>query len=147
MVLPIKRGPKGLAVLLIMEVLWPGAPAFAQQCTTTGTNQTCTNSIDLDPKPGQPNVLAVGLRDNGTTTGLTLTNTVTGTIAGVDFDRSVGILAIKANVTNDGSISGYQGTESIGIQADNSAIVINNRTGTISSVNLDSGGGAAASAS
>ena len=134
MVLPIKRGPKGLAVLLIMEVLWPGAPAFAQQCTTTGTNQTCTNSIDLDPKPGQPNVLAVGLRDNGTTTGLTLTNTVTGTIAGVDFDRSVGILAIKANV-------------SIGIQADNSAIVINNRTGTISSVNLDSGGGAAASAS
>ena len=44
MVLPIKRGPKGLAVLLIMEVLWPGAPAFAQQCTTTGTNQTCTNS-------------------------------------------------------------------------------------------------------
>ena len=65
----------------------------------------------------------------------------------MDFDRSVGILAIKANVTNDGSISGYQGTESIGIQADNSAIVINNRTGTISSVNLDSGGGAAASAS
>src|SRR5262245_35653246 len=60
---------------LITTVLWPGAPALAQQCQPTGTNQTCTNSIFLTGGD-------IGLFDNGTAPGLTVTNTNTGTISG-----------------------------------------------------------------
>jgi uncharacterized protein with beta-barrel porin domain len=83
--------PALLAVIAV-AVLWPGTAALAQQCATTGTNQTCTNSIFLSGG-------ATGLADTAT---VTVTNTSTGIISGTGF----GIAADVANVTNFGTITG-----------------------------------------
>jgi len=100
----------GAAALMILCV---GDGARAQQCTTTGTNQTCTNSIFLSGG-------ASGISDSAT---LTVTNTSTGTISGSVFGINA---ADTANVTNFGIISGGV----FSINATNAANVIN--FGTIS---------------
>ena len=90
------------SLALITALAWPVAPASAQQCTPTGTNQTCTNSILLTGIPD-------GLFDNGTAPGLRVTNTSTGTILGDSPGGGVngaGIVATTATVTNNGTISG-----------------------------------------
>jgi uncharacterized protein with beta-barrel porin domain len=96
-----------------LAVLWVGTGAQAQQCTATGTNQTCTNSISLS---GGAN----GIFDSAT---LTVTNTGSGTISGGVFGINA---ADTANVTNFGIISGGV----FGINAPNAANIIN--YGTIS---------------
>jgi uncharacterized protein with beta-barrel porin domain len=116
-----------------MVVLLVSAGAHAQQCATTGTNQTCTNSISLSGG-------ATGIFDNAT---LTATNTSSGTISGSIFGVNAtdnvnvtnfgtisgGVFGINAtktgNITNYGSISG-----TIGISA--SASNVTNNLGTIS---------------
>ena len=91
-----------------MVVLWVGAGAQAQQCTATGTNQTCTNSISLSGG-------LTGILDNAT---LTATNAGSGTISGSIF----GVNATDtANVTNFGAISGGV----VGINATNTANITN----------------------
>jgi uncharacterized protein with beta-barrel porin domain len=94
-------------------VLWVATGAQAQQCTTSGANQTCTNSISLS---GGAN----GIFDSAT---LTVTNTSSGTISGGVFGVNA---ADTANVTNFGIISGGV----FGINATNAANIIN--YGTIS---------------
>ena len=96
-----------------LVVLWVGAGAQAQQCTTTGTNQTCTNSISLS---GGAN----GIFDSAT---LTATNTGSGTSSGSVFGINA---ADTANVTNFGIISGGV----FGVNATNTANITN--YGTIS---------------
>jgi hypothetical protein len=112
-----------LACVALLAVLCTAAPALAQQCTPTGTNQTCTNSIFLTGG-------AIGLFDNGVPPGpgLTVTNTNVGTISGGPGFGSRGIAATTATVTNNGTISGT-GFGSSGIAA-TTATVTNN--GTIS---------------
>ena len=91
---------------------WPASSPRAA-CSTTGTNQTCTNSVFLS---GGAN----GIFDFAT---LTVTNTSTGTITGT----SAGIATHGAtNANNSGAITGGVG----GIQAD-SANVTNNTGGII----------------
>jgi outer membrane autotransporter protein len=109
-----RKGPVfSLPAAAVLAVLWNGDVALAQQCTTTGTNQTCTNSIFLTGG-------ADGIFDNAT---LTVTNTASGTITGSVF----GINATDtANVTNFGTIKGGV----FGINATNAANIIN--YGTIS---------------
>jgi uncharacterized protein with beta-barrel porin domain len=96
-----------------LAVLWVATGAQAQQCTTSGANQTCTNSISLS---GGAN----GIFDSAT---LTVTNTSSGTISGGVFGVNA---ADTANVTNFGIISGGV----FGINATNAANIIN--YGTIS---------------
>jgi hypothetical protein len=126
-------------------MLMPLSGARAQQCTPTGTNQTCTNSIFLSGG-------TIGISDLAGQNTLTVTNTTSGTISG----SQSGIVAnSNANVTNSGTISGVSigisafvdahvtnsGTISafvIGILANNNATVTN--SGTISA-NGDSGTG------
>ena len=74
---------------LALTLSWPASEALAQ-CATTGTDQTCTNSVTITGG-------ATGISDTGT---LTLTNTSTGIISGTSF----GIDAAIANVTNSGAI-------------------------------------------
>lgn len=123
----------GLLTGAVLLALWSCDQARAQQCTTTGTNQTCSNSIFLSGG-------ADGIFDAGT---LSVTNTATGTITGTTFGINAadtanvanfgtitgGIFAINAtnaaNVVNSGTISGI-----IGISA--SASNVTNNTGTIS---------------
>jgi outer membrane autotransporter protein len=97
----------------MLAMPWVGDPARAQQCTTTGSNQTCTNSIFLSGG-------ATGIFDSAT---LTATNASTGTISGSLFGINA---ADTANITNFGIISGGV----FGINATNSANIIN--YGTIS---------------
>ena len=98
-----QRSLPAIAVLggaIVWALLWPGTSAQAQQCTTTGTDQTCTNSIFLSGG-------AKGLRDTGTAT---VTNTGTGTISGPsDGTPGVGIQATATDVSNFGTISGVNG--------------------------------------
>jgi uncharacterized protein with beta-barrel porin domain len=96
-----------------LALLWVGTRAQAQQCTATGTNQTCTNSISLS---GGVN----GIFDSAT---LTVTSTSSGMISGSVFGINA---ADAANVTNFGIISGGV----FGITATNAANIIN--YGTIS---------------
>jgi hypothetical protein len=125
---------------LIAAVLWPGAPALAQQCTRVGANQTCTNSINLSGPPSP----AIGLQDTGTAQGLTVTNTNTGTISGTNdgfFEPAFGIEAVTATVTNNGTISGTAtgpaGMVGIGIGATTATVT---NTGTISGTATGRGG-------
>ena len=74
---------------LALTLSWPAPEAWAQ-CATTGTDQTCTNSVAITGG-------TIGISDTGT---LTVTNTATGTISGTSF----GIGAVIANVTNSGAI-------------------------------------------
>ncbi len=92
----------------VVAILCLGGNAFAQQCTTTGTNQTCTNSIFLSGG-------ATGISDSAT---LTVTNTNSGTISGSVFGINA---ADTANVTNFGTIAGGV----FGISATNAANIIN----------------------
>ena len=115
-----QRSLPGIAVLggaIASALLWPGASAQAQQCTTTGTDQTCTNSIFLSGGPR-------GLLDTGTAT---VTNTGTGTIFGLsDGTPGVGIRAAAADVSNFGTISGSNApTLAEGIEVANNAKVTN----------------------
>ena len=128
-----RRAMACVALLALLAVLCSAVSALAQQCTPTGTNQTCTNSIFLTGG-------ATGLFDNGAAPGLTVTNTNVGTISGAGIGGcGMGIFAITATVTNNGTISGTgigTGTSGgFGILA-NTATVNNN--GTISGT----GGGA-----
>jgi Autotransporter beta-domain len=107
-----------LRVLPVVMLLWPLADARAQPCATTGTNQTCTNSVAISGG-------AIGINDTAT---LTLTNTGTGAISGTNL----GVSAVTANVTNSGTIQAT-GAGSTGISAI-SANVTN--TGTISGSNV-----------
>ena len=104
-----------LASVVALAILWGGDGALAQQCTTTGTNQTCTNSILLFGG-------ASGVFDNAT---LTVTNFDTGTIAGTTFGINA---ADTANLTNFGTVLGGV----FGINATNAANIIN--FGTISGI-------------
>ena len=74
---------------LALTLSWPASEALAQ-CATTGTDQTCTNSVAITGG-------TTGISDTGT---LTVTNTATGTISGTSF----GVDAVIANVTNSGAI-------------------------------------------
>src|SRR5262249_29713172 len=125
---------------LIAAALWPGAPASAQQCTPTGTNQTCTNSIFLTGG-GVPVGLpanAVGLSDTGAT-GLTVTNTNSGTISGINpAGDAFGINAGTATVTNFGTISGTSTTFGAGINAGTATVT---NFGTISGTSTNFGAG------
>ena len=89
------------ALPAMLLVSWPLAAVHAQTpCTTTGTNQTCTNSVTISG--------GTGISDTAT---LTLTNTATGAIRGTSFG-GFGVAADgTANVTNFGTIeaSGEQG--------------------------------------
>jgi uncharacterized protein with beta-barrel porin domain len=128
----LQRSLPGIAVLggAIVWALWLGTSAQAQQCTTTGINQTCTNSIFLSGG-------AKGLRDTGTAT---VTNTGTGTISGPsDGTPGVGIQATATDVSNFGTISGVNGpTLTDGIQVTNNAKVTNH--GTISGTGAGTAG-------
>jgi uncharacterized protein with beta-barrel porin domain len=115
-----QRSLPGIAVLggaIAWALLWPVSSAQAQQCTTTGTDQTCTNSIFLSGGPR-------GLLDTGATT---VTNTGTGTIFGLsDGTPGVGIRAAAADVSNFGTISGSNApTLAEGIEVANNAKVTN----------------------
>jgi uncharacterized protein with beta-barrel porin domain len=128
------------SLALITALAWSVAPASAQQCTPTGTNQTCTNSIFLTGG-------IIGLFDNGTAKGLTVTNTNNGTISGTNGGgNGIGIRANTATVTNNGTITGTgtgPGTGGIGILAvigaNSTATVTNN--GTISGTGTGAGSG------
>lgn len=111
-------GLTGLALLM------PISSVQAQQCTPTGTNQTCINSIALSGG-------LVGLTDSGT---LNATNTTSGTISG----STDGIFATNsANVSNAGTISTVGGgAGSVGIFVNNTATVTN--SGTISASGTNS---------
>jgi hypothetical protein len=118
-----------VALIALLAVLCSAVSALAQQCNATGTNQTCTNSRFLTGG-------AIGLSDNGTAPGLTVTNTNVGTISGTGGAGvgGFGITALTATVTNNGTISGT-GTGAIngngeGISAQTALTVTNN--GTIS---------------
>src|SRR6266702_1005673 len=88
---------------------WPASSARAA-CSTTGTNQTCTNSVFLS---GGAN----GIFDFAT---LTVTNTSTGTITGT----SAGIATHGAtNANNSGAI--IQGLQNTGLSVTNTATVNN----------------------
>ena len=85
----------------LLAVLCSAVPALAQQCTPTGTNQTCTNSIFLTGG-------AFGLADGGVPPGpgLTVTNTSVGTISGTTAlagGTGTGINAVTATVTDNGT--------------------------------------------
>ncbi len=90
-----------------------GSEVQAQQCTTTGANQTCTNAIFLSGGVS-------GIADTAT---LTVTNLQQGMISGSTFGVNA---ADVANVTNFGTISGGV----FGINATNAANVVN--SGSIS---------------
>src|SRR5579872_2330673 len=113
--------------------------ASAQQCTPTGNNQTCTNSIALTGG-------AIGLSDANT---LTVTNTNTGTITGTDPANAFGILATTANVNNTGTVTatamGAGGTTfATGIDAVTTANVTN--TGAITATATATAAGSLAEA-
>ena len=97
-----------LVAVVALALFWSGDGVQAQQCTATGTNQTCSNSIFLS---GGAN----GISDGGT---LTVTNTDTGTITGSTFGINA---ADVANITNFGTVTGGV----FGINATNAANVIN----------------------
>ncbi len=99
-------GPFPMAFAIAL--LGASVGARAQQCSTTGTNQTCSNSIFLS---GGAN----GLFDSGT---LSVNNTGTGTIAGSVFGINA---ANTATVTNFGNVTGGV----FGINASNTANVVN----------------------
>ena len=94
-----RRAMACVALLALLAVLCSAGSALAQPCMTTGTNQTCTNSTILSGS-------AIGLSDNGTAPGLTVTNN--GTISGTGGGGvgGFGITAFTATVTNNGTISG-----------------------------------------
>jgi hypothetical protein len=106
-----------LAAGLALALLPFGSAARAQQCATTGTNQTCTNSIFLSGG-------TIGILDTAT---LTVTNT--GTIFGsAGIGGGFGIAAnTAAIVTNYGTISGA-GTEfgSFGVGINAPAVTVTN---------------------
>jgi uncharacterized protein with beta-barrel porin domain len=115
-----QRGLPWIAVLgaaVTWTLLCPGSSAQAQQCTTTGTNQTCTNSISLSGG-------ATGLTDTGTAT---VTNTDPGTIFGNgNGPTNTGIRANGINLNNFGTVSGSSsGFTAEGIEAANTANVTN----------------------
>jgi uncharacterized protein with beta-barrel porin domain len=131
-----QRGLPWIAVLGVAvgwTLLYPGSSAQAQQCTTTGTNQTCTNSISLSGG-------ATGLTDTGTAT---VTNTDPGTIFGSgNGPTNTGIRANGINLSNFGTVSGSSsGFTAEGIEAVNTANVTNH--GTISATGSGSGSHAA----
>ena len=112
-----------LASALALTLSWPASELLAQ-CATTGTDQTCTNSIAITGG-------TTGISDTGT---LTVTNTSTGAISGT----YVGIRAEAVNVTgNSGTISAT-GPNGSAILATTDATVAN--SGTIE----DTGDGAVA---
>ncbi|WP_256807220.1 autotransporter domain-containing protein [Bradyrhizobium sp. Bra64] len=106
--------------LLLGLILIPLDAASAQPCQTTGTDQTCTNSLFLSAG-------AAGLSDLGT---VTVANTSSGSIVGTGVSV-VGIVAnVDANVTNSGSISGVGTSSANGIETLRDGNVTN--SGTIS---------------
>jgi uncharacterized protein with beta-barrel porin domain len=118
---------------IALAVLGIGTGAQAQQCTTTGTNQTCTNTISLSGG-------ATGIFDSAT---LTATNAGSGTISGSVFGvnatdtanvRNFGVISggvFGVNANNTANISNY-GTISGGIGISASASNVTNNLGTIS---------------
>ena len=113
----------------LLAVLCSAVPALAQQCTPTGTNQTCTNSIFLTGG-------AFGLFDNGVPPGpgLRVTNTSVGTISGTTAlagGTGTGIDAVTATVTNNGTISGTGGPAGLGFGITATTATVTNN-GTIS---------------
>jgi hypothetical protein len=115
-----ERRRRAMACVALLAVLCSAGSALAQQCTPTGTNQTCTNSVFLH-----------GLFDNGTAPGLTVTNTNVGTISANGGVGSFvnGIGASTATVTNNGTISGTTvGFLGAGIETTFTATVTNNGT-------------------
>ncbi|MGJ4893348.1 autotransporter outer membrane beta-barrel domain-containing protein [Bradyrhizobium sp. HKCCYLRH3099] len=87
--------------------------ALAQQCQSTGTNQTCTNSLALTGS-------ATGLQDNATAT---VTNSGGASISG-SAAAGFGLSAQTANVTNFGTISG-SGQQAQGVTTGANATVVN----------------------
>ena len=133
-----ERRRRAMACVALLAVLCSAGAALAQQCTSSGINQTCTNSIFLTP--GSP----TGLFDSGAPPGpgLTVTNNNVGTISGADVVGSFGfgIFAPTATVTNKGTISATSvGGFAAGIST-GTATVSNN--GTISGTGTSVGGGA-----
>jgi len=92
--------------------------AFAQACTPTGANQTCTNA-------GATSGATVGIDDTGT---LTLTNTSSGSIVATGANGRAVQAATAATVTNAGTIAA-NGTNGRGI---NTFVADVTNTGTIS---------------
>ena len=124
-----ERRRRAMACVALLAVLCSAGSSLAQQCTPTGTNQTCTNSIFLTGG-------AIGLFDNGVPPGpgLTVTNTSVGTISGTGgaVASAFGIEAATATVTNNGTISGttaLAGGEGAGVNAATASVANN---GTIS---------------
>jgi hypothetical protein len=105
---------------LALTLSWPAPEAWAQ-CATTGTDQTCTNSVAITGG-------TTGISDTGT---LTLTNTSTGAISGTSF----GIDAATANVTNSGTIQ----STGTGIHGSSGASTVTNSVGGV----ISGGAGAA----
>jgi hypothetical protein len=129
-----ERRRRAMACVALLAVLCSAGSALAQQCTPNGTNQTCTNSIFLTGG-------AIGLFDNGTAPGLTVTNNDVGTISGTGIaGGGIGIEATTATVTNNGIISGTStsGGVGVGIVANSNLTVTNN--GTISGTGIGGGG-------
>ena len=129
-----ERRRRAMACVALLAVLCSAGSSLAQQCTPNGTNQTCTNSIFLTGG-------AIGLFDNGTAPGLTVTNNDVGTISGTGIaGGGIGIEATTATVTNNGIISGIStsGGVGVGIVANSNLTVTNN--GTISGTGIGVGG-------
>ena len=129
-----ERRRRAVACVALLAVLCSAGPALAQQCTPTGTNQTCTNSIFLTG-------VATGLSDSGTAPGLTVTNTNVGTISGTGRG-AFGIDAITATVTNNGTISGSgtSGATGVGVGIGATTATVTNN-GTISGSGTGIGNG------
>jgi outer membrane autotransporter protein len=106
---------------LALTLSWPASEALAQ-CATTGTDQTCTNSVAITGG-------TIGVDDTGT---LTLTNTSTGTISGTlkGINASLG-----GTFTNSGTIEGT-GANSAGIGTGGNAKVTNNIGSTITGASI-----------
>jgi len=111
-------------VAVISALVATPQDAVAQACTTTSTNQTCTNSTALSGGVS-------GIADTGTPT---VTNTSTGTItgSGTGVSGSTG-----ANVTNFGTITG---TALSGIFGGGATNVSNSGTVTGGAYGLNSSG-------
>lgn len=103
---------RGIVVAAALAIVTLGPQASAQQCLSTGTNQTCTNSTSLSG----------GIADSGT---LTLNNTGSGSIS----NNNNAINADIANITNSGTISGGAGITK-GVHGITAVNVVN--SGTIS---------------
>jgi hypothetical protein len=108
----MRGAARALPAMLFLS--WPLAAAQAQTpCATTGTNQTCTNSVTISGGDG--------ISDTAT---LILTNTATGAIRGTSFGGFGVVAGGTANVTNFGTIEAT-GANGVGIFANTVANVTN----------------------